>query len=62
MSTPKLLDRAGCPEHLLDGRIGDVIAIDPLVVHKRTSVIDVMAALEAGPWPVVLTLDHGRHA
>ncbi len=62
MSTPKLLDRAGCPEHLLDGQIGDVIAIDPLVVHKRTSVIDVMAALEAGPWPVVLTLDHGRHA
>lgn len=62
MSTPKLLDRAGCPEHLLDGQIGDIIAIDPLVVHKRTSVIDVLAALEAGPWPVVLTLDHGRHA
>ena len=62
MSVPRLLEQAGCPEHLLDGPIGDIIAIDPLVVHKRTSVIDVMAALESSPWPVVLTLDHGRHA
>ena len=39
MSVPRLLEQAGCPEHLLDGPIGDIIAIDPLVVHKRTSVI-----------------------